>query len=228
VHDGAVYAGQVSFHRGNDWTELAVLDRSIEQSTSNEGELIAVGQLSGAFQRSGILRRDLVAPSYRQESFGETRSRYFPKLPAAEVETFEYPKPLSPLFWALYGEPVADFVRAAQAVKYVVETLGQGFKWNSDISGQNDRALDAIRVLRLLISPTVAYPTISGDGRIIEELAAPTLLASLSLMALQDICGIGRIAICEKCGRRFPTNSKGYACSARCRWALQKRKRRAR
>jgi hypothetical protein len=42
------------------------------------------------------------------ESISEGWGLYFPEVPEAEKDNFNYPVPFSQRFWRLYGEPLED------------------------------------------------------------------------------------------------------------------------
>ena len=216
---------QVSFHKRHRWAEMRAMGPG---EGGVEGALVDDAHLAGLFTAPGVLLRDLDRPFYRMEPFGQTWSDYFPSIPSSEIERFAYPAPLKDSFWEIYGEPVGAFLEGAHALRRAINFLQEPLDRSQGSREEEERMAAGIQVLEHLVDPAALYPAIGPDGHVVEQLGAPSLLASLGLMALQDLGGIRRIARCRTCGKPFVTSSPdGQNCSRECRWTGQKRQQKA-
>ena len=60
------------------------------------------------------------------EQFGKTWARFFPSVPYDQWESYRYPKPLTQEFWALYHEPIEEFIRTAALLEGPPDDAGEG------------------------------------------------------------------------------------------------------
>ncbi|MGO9452244.1 MAG: hypothetical protein ACLQDV_14550 [Candidatus Binataceae bacterium] len=157
----------------------------------------------------------------------EKISGFFPEIPDSNLSydwsTYAYPMPLSPEFWRVYAEPVAEFVRAAIIFRDAIDVMSaKGPPRSADRRGCLD-------LLKGLLSPVgMTFQIVSGKG-IRARLSAGSLLATLSAMALQD-APKGQVRQCEECGTIFISGKHPWTryCKKRCRSAAQQRSFRAR
>jgi hypothetical protein len=161
------------------------------------------------------------------ESLSVTWSRFFPDVPQDQRETFSYPEPLTKEFWTQYAEPLADFlsgthalrelhqaIRLFQAQSAVVRRLG---KLQAALAGGPELMCEG-----LVAGVSIALQW-SRSRQVHLKWVAGSLLASLTMMMLQDLSS-GRALQCPGCGRPFVSGAyQARYCSVRCRWVVQKR-----
>lgn len=173
--------------------------------------------------------RNVSENTFEEEPLSKTWARFFPSVPESDKDDFNYPGPLSERFWRLYAEPVHDFLDAARSLRSALRALGQ-MKPYEEASDEERREIvggrDTLHSLTRSVSPTIA---LLEDGSIRQEWIAPSLLASLGMMALQDLSEDRRIRSCTACGSIFLTSAyQAQYCSPRCRNRAQKQRHRER
>ena len=190
----------------------------IEQDVIVEGE-------SPPHDRAGVMLHpidDSVEMVF--EPFGKTWARFFPSVPHDQRESYRYPVPLTQKFWALYHEPIEEFIRTAALLEGPLTTLA---KDRETVPGLTTRSVDdyalAIHALNEYVE-TVRWHLQQTPGGMVQRWASPSLFTSLVLMALQDVAGAKRPRICLTCRRLFvsPAYQARY-CSLRCRHTMNKR-----
>ena len=158
------------------------------------------------------------------EPFGKTWPRFFPSVPHDQRESYRYPVPLTQKFWALYHEPIEEFIDTAALLEEHLTTLA---KDRETVPGFTIRSVDnyalAIHALNEYVE-TVRWHLQQTPNGMVQRWASPSLFASLVLMALQDVAGAKRPRICLTCRRLFvsPAYQARY-CSVRCRYTMNKR-----
>ena len=122
-------------------------------------------------------------------------SRFFPSVSEPDRERYPYPRPSSPAFWQLYAEPVADFLKAANALRDHVAAL-------------RPESSSVDRIARPERTPPMQRP--SGP--------TPSLLAMLYAMVDEDIASGYHAAACAECGSPFLSETRRTRyCSPTCR-----------
>lgn len=223
--DNAVLAAQFSYHRAWRWESFARVAEDQVGDASRQGEVIDEGEVAACFPKPGVMIRGLIAPDYKFESLSSSWAQFFPAVPAEEAETFPYPLPLTMDFWALYGEPVADMLAAAAALRAVFDEFSSGVDLKSVLRERPEQVAVAVQGLQHVIAPACPMPVISADGFVQERLSTPSLLCSLGLMMLQDLASFRRLFRCQVCGRPAVAGSnKTRNCSERCRDLGKKRR----
>ena len=160
------------------------------------------------------------------EPFGQTWTRFFPSVPHDQWESYRYPQPLSEKFWALYCEPVEEFMDTATWLKEKLTTLAEGRETTDDgraVSYPDDYAL-TIHALNDRVGTVRWFLQQRPDG-FVQRWGSPSLFTSLVLMALQDVAGAAkRPLICRTCSGIFvsPAYQARY-CSVKCRHTMNKR-----
>ena len=152
----------------------------------------------------------------KDEPLHDTWARHFPDVAPAERITYAYPAPTDTEFWRIYGEPVGEFVMAACF-------LAQCLK---DITHPADRAASAAGRLHLatLAGFGAPYLDAEADGSLRQRWITGSLLASLALMATEDLSQ-HRLHACERCARFFFSDAyQARYCSEKCRHTMQKRR----
>ena len=208
------YQIQVQFRRNPGGWETV-----IEQDAIGEGE-------SPSHDPAGIMLHpidDSVEMVF--EPFGQTWARFFPSVPHDQWESYRYPQPLSEKFWALYCEPVEEFMDTATWLKEELTTLAQGRETTDDgraVSYPDDYAL-TIHALNDRVGTVRWFLQQRPDG-FVPQWGSPSLFTSLVLMALQDVAGAKRPRLCRTCRGLFvsPAYQARY-CSVRCRHTMNKR-----
>ena len=161
------------------------------------------------------------------EPLSETWARFFPAVPAEARDTFAYPQPLTNSFWEMYAEPLQDFLSGARAL---MELL-------SAVQMQTTRKLRSLHelttggglpiVIQGLVAPTGVAVRFRKNGRTELDWVGGSLLASLTMMMLQDL-SFGRAVQCP-CGQLLVSSAyQARYCSRRCRWRFEQRKHRKR
>lgn len=161
------------------------------------------------------------------EPLSETYARFFPGVPAEARNTFVYPQPLTNAFWEMYAEPLQDFLSGARAL---MELL-------SAVQMQTSRKLRSLHelttggglpiVIQGLVAPTGLAVRFRKNGRTELNWVGGSLLASLTMMMLQDL-SFGRAVQCP-CGQLLVSSAyQARYCSRRCRWRFEQRKHRKR
>lgn len=176
-----------------------------------------------------VIAQDASANRFEEEPLSKTWARFFPSVPEAERESFNYPVPLSEPFWKMYAEPVDDFLDAARGLLSALRALGRMKPYkeaSDDERSELVRGRDALHSLTRSVSPTIE---LSEDGSIRQEWIAPSLLASFGMMALQDLSEDRRVRSCAACGSIFLTSAyQAQYCSPTCRNRVQKQRHRER
>lgn len=211
-------------------TATAHLGRVIEPTDSIRAQdLVSDSDLASNWPSPHVIIRDVSTNRLEEEPLSKTWARFFPSVPEGETDTFDYPVPLSEGFWRMYAEPLDDFLDAARSLRNALRALGQ-MKPYKEASDEERREIvggrDALHSLTRSVSPTIA---LLEDGSIRQEWIAPSLLASLGMMALQDLSEDRRIRSCAACGSIFLTSAyQAQYCSPRCRNRAQKQRYRER
>ena len=158
------------------------------------------------------------------EQFGLTWAPFFPSVPSDQWESYRYPKPLTQEFWALYNEPIEEFIGTAALLEAPLTTLA---KDRETVPGFTIRSVDnyalAIHELNEYVE-TVRWHLRQTPNGMVQRWTSPSLFTSLVLMALQDVAGAKRPRICLTCSGLFvsPAYQARY-CSVRCRHTMNKR-----
>jgi len=180
--------------------------------------------------RSSVLIRPLDDLELQPEALADTWYRFFPSVPERERETFSYPVPYSPMFWALYAEPVTDFWRAAKLFASIVEHLGLAAIPGARAS-EGSEALareQAVEMLNLWRKDVSQVLVDEGEG-LRQEWVSPSLLVSFAEMFVQDLVAGARGRYCQCCGHWFVSAAyQACYCRTACRLRQQKRNLRAR
>jgi hypothetical protein len=124
------------------------------------------------------------------------------------------PLPNEEAFWREYGEPLEEFVGAGLRLAAAIDPLV------SAGSEQPDERLVAlgIRDLNELARPVSPAVATDAGGRRRLTWGVPSLLGTLALTIMGEICGGARVISCRSCGVPTVTRSeRGAYCSARCR-----------
>jgi hypothetical protein len=154
-----------------------------------------------------------------QRPLGLELAGFFPSVPEDELDTFEYPLPLSPEFWRLYCEPVHAFLDAAVRLRSCAQRLNP-----RNLVASISRDAAAIMLNRLLAQNTRVVQIRRTDNVLEQRWYCPSLLSLLAAMLVNDITE-GRFTFrCPGCRSAFV--SSGYQsryCSSECRHREQKR-----
>ncbi len=160
---------------------------------------------------------------------------------------FSFAQPLMPTFWRYYGEPVEDFINGARSLSKAVRSLHEArlgwvemhpeqrprrskrrtaaaAPWTErEATGVREWGLRELRTLLNGVGPVVRWD--DREGQYVHEWAAPSLLSTLALQALEDIAGGQRVITCAVCGKTRVTRSAEAAyCSKRCYWTMHQRR----
>lgn len=152
--------------------------------------------------------------------------RYFPGQPLDRWGQ-PCPKPLTPEFWAVYGEPVQDFLDQCQSFVDAISELGNA---SPEELGGVGSLCEGQYVLNQLSASVTPLIEISAESRrFVLRWRFRSLLASLAMMVLQDLTENRRVFTCQNCGTVFVSHSpKAAYCGNRCRKTAEKRRQRDR
>jgi hypothetical protein len=164
-----------------------------------------------------VVISDLRTGAIHEEPVATTWARFFPSLPRTRRPPARYPLPLTERFWRNYAEPVDDFIAAALALRDALDALRA--------ATSRDRAR-GVELLNHLVAPISVALTQHGTHRAY-SFQSPSLLATLAMIAMQDLTKGQRPAACLACGVPFlaRTSASRY-CTIRCRSTEQKRRQR--
>jgi hypothetical protein len=154
--------------------------------------------------------------TWTRRPLGAAWGPYFPDVPADEKDTYAYPRPLSPAFWAAYGEPIELFVSAALLLSDTLHGLGAARRGDRAPGGEAraGKVDPAFFSLTAGVRPVLLAP----PGGCQRAWRTKSLLGSFAMMACLDLTAGWRILACDVCGAPFAAG--GYQtryCSARCR-----------
>ena len=154
--------------------------------------------------------------------------RHFPEVPPSERDGFEYPMPLSDLFWSQYGESIADFRNAVRRLLAILDKLalaGPLDQLPRDVASEVLGGRAELHSL-LLVSPALGIET---DGSFSPRWVFPSMLAMLAFSIWQELMEVRSVRHCKRprCRKVFFANrSTQEYCSARCRQAEEKSRQR--
>jgi hypothetical protein len=155
------------------------------------------------------------------EPLTKTWARFFPDVPVGERDTFAYPEPLADSFWESYAEPLQDFLSGARALRELLIAI----RVQRTSGPQADHAAlsgGLPIVVSALAAPAGLGAELGKPGRIGLNWVGNSLLASLTMMLLEDLSG-GRALQCQ-CGQLFVSHAyQARYCSRRCRWRFEQR-----
>jgi hypothetical protein len=169
---------------------------------------------------------------YREEPLSRAWGRFFPHVPAAEAEIYQYPNPQSDDFWRSYGEPIDDFMTGARALRSAVEGLAKVARpattWQEEADREREISVGWQDLNKLLSAVNPVLQFTDGEKPRLEW-DAPSLLAHFALMVLLDVAEDRRLYRCAACNRIAVAKSREASyCSDTCRERMQKRRSRAR
>jgi len=137
-------------------------------------------------------------------------------------DNFRYPVPLSDRFWKLYGEPLDDFLRAADNFRHALIAIRQR---RAPRSIHESVDLDTgLRFLQGMLAPVSMTADFKPGRGIRPKWISGSLLAAMTVMALADM-GAGRVLRCMECGKPYISKriKQTRYCSKQCRWRVQMR-----
>ena len=175
---------------------------------------------------SGVMGHPLSSFEITREPFTPTWTKFFPSIPSDQQETYPYPHPREDAFFWLYSEPIDEFLRAAGELIGALETVAWSKAQDRPDFGPLSAFANAIHELNGLAAATrpVSWP--QGDGSLRDLWVAPTLLASLARMALQDLTRGNEVRFCANptCHRLYVSSAyQARYCSEKCRHTVNKR-----
>lgn len=186
----------------------------------------------------GALIRSVAGPDVEHCSIEDAMSPYFPTVPEAERDVFRYPEPLSESFWALYAEPVQEFVWAGGRIGHLLDQM-----YSLEEVSDNPVIQAGLVARRKLYGGTTEdisqqLETLSEDCREVAVREAPgcwtkrrmfsSLIGALATMVQEDLDAGCRPERCKECGSAFLTSAyQAKYCSVRCRNTAQQRRYRA-
>jgi hypothetical protein len=186
-----------------------------------EGEPVPVDCRSWPIRATAIIRRidgELGGePLPLEQPIEDEWGRFFPGVPTADQEAFQYPRPMTDEFWRLYAEPVEHFIHHALVFQQAVAPLFRSNPLSKVID-----ASTATAYLRRLLAPVRVSPQLEA-GEYQETVRCPSLLSHLAKMASQDLEGNRRDLLRCPCGQDFVTDrSNSRFCSNACGWRILK------
>ena len=179
---------------------------------------------------ASVIISPLFSGELQERGLGEAIGRYFPSVEGADLDTFEYPTPLSDQFWRLYGESLSEFRAAIGQFVDMVRRLGnQGplEQLPEDALGDLSRARAELHTL------TSASPAlgIDNDGNFLPKWAFTSLIGAFGFSVWQSLIGGSSVKHCARprCRNVFLTAQYNRIyCSPKCTQAEQKARQRGR
>jgi len=150
---------------------------------------------------TGVMVQDRDLGHVIWEPLGQTWTKFFPAVPETERDTYPYPNPSEDEFWEIYGEPVGEFLRAADGLSATLAEIARERERSSPTSF--DACIPALERLNRYAAAVRLWVFPNRDGRLSQFWIAPTLLSSLAMMALQDLAEQREVRECQTCGRLF-------------------------
>ena len=192
----------------------------------NVGQVVSLRQVPRGWPEPSVLLQDLQRETWAREPLSGAWARFFPDVSRLDADVYPYPRPGTEDFWRLYGEPVHEFIAAAELLLRAVKQLGPGRAAGGRQTREIRAAVDRLNLLLGPISPAADW---SDRRRLRQEWHAPSLLSHFALMALFDLTEQRVPRNCDTCGQLFVTSAyQGTYCSDKCRRTTQKRRYRAR
>ena len=148
--------------------------------------------------------------AWTHERLGETWATFFPDVASSDVETYQYPCPLTDEFWRQYAEPVDEFLRSVSAVWEVFSFL---------TGAPNEMSmLQALDELRPLVQPAGAVLLLPRPDTFRRVWTSPSLLGWFALCITEDLAEHARARRCRVCKTPFLSSAyQARYCSPRCR-----------
>lgn len=110
-------------------------------------------------------------------------------------------EPASPGFWEVYGEPIHDFVRRADAIQIALEALRVGDPSPLNRLASHNR-----------------HAIVMENGQPTPRWTSRSLIGAMVAMAMQDVIGGGHVLVCAGCRAVFVSRAyQARYCSQRCR-----------
>jgi hypothetical protein len=191
----------------------------LADKTARRGAVAGQGHWTAA--QPVVHLHKLATDEWATEPLTTTWARYFPDVPAAERAMYAYPAPYSTAFWRLYAEPMEDFVLAADRLRKAILAAARFLDSGDELAD----APVGPQLLNAIVAPAGPALLPTDDGYE-QRLVSPSLLGSLALMAQLDLAGRRRIIRCrnDKCRQLVvASNYQTLFCSARCKYAVNKR-----
>lgn len=177
-------------------------------------------------QTPSCLIQPLFSYRYEADALGETIGKFFPDVAPEDLETYEYPLPLTGDYWRQYGEPLQEFQWAVGDFRNMVENLS-----HKDRNDQRSRMLakrgeDQLNAMLASVNPQV---WLDPEGSVMPEWTFPSLLAIFAVEVSQSLTRGMSIQHCSRprCGKFFFSSQYNRAyCSDRCRNSEEKARQR--
>ncbi len=208
--------------------DIQTLTTTLKGHRQQRGKIVSGAQWHGS--ACDVLIHNFWTGDWEEEPITKTWARFFPRIPAEQRATYQYPEPYSDEFWHLYAEPVDDFLAAARMFKQAFDSAAL-FKESEEIDDGGDGIKPTMGKLNALV-PAVGPALVKlPDGGVEQRVVSPSLLGSLAVMAQQDLASDRRVIRCanDKCRLVFVV--VGYQtrhCSRQCAFVAEKRAYRAR
>jgi hypothetical protein len=238
-HDGSARdVSQASYIRtGGRWFRNVRITSSLRPSDFSPSEKQRGARMTSASTWPGPIVRNWYwyALEWKDDPLTGKFSEFFPRIENGNKiqGDFQYPCPGTLDFWSVYGEPVGEFARWAQRFRQGVEIVSRhlsGYRplLDSGVADEDFAINEAYKMLESL-NNTIGIDYQPRDGKLTEELASPSLIASFSRMVFEDLIEGRRILRCDNCGSVFVSDEpRAKYCSTRCRHTAQSRRYRQR
>lgn len=182
------------------------------------------------YSPAGAFASPLFSNQHEFKTLTEALGNYFPMVPRSELESYEYPMPLSEGFWHQYAEPLGTFRRTIRRLKEIPVKLSQAGPLDLIPSDMLRTALDGRAELHsiLSVSPGIGLEL---DGSYSPKWAFSSLIAMLGFSFWQRLVAGESLRQCgrSRCRKLFFSRlgSKRY-CSDKCRNNEEKSRQRKR
>ena len=156
-------------------------------------------------------------PAILCERLDKTCGSFFPRVPPG----FACPRPLSVEFWRLYGEPLSQFLQAAETLRNILIVLAQN-EVGDEVRGR------ALSVLDCLSESTSVSPKPTKPGSIKKAWSSPSLVSAFATMIILDLSDGLKFYACQECKAPFLSRRDRRFCTTVCRNTGLKREQRER
>lgn len=170
----------------------------------------------------------LFSEAVEEQTLDRALGQFFPAVEAAELETYEYPIPMSEEFWQQYAEPLGRFKSAIRDFREILENLTQAGPPEHLPDSVLRSVLRAKTQLQAILSVSPAL-LLMDDGGFAPRWAFSSLIAVAAFEVWQQLIGGQSVRHCRRsrCRRLFiPSNNAREYCSDRCKMAEEKARQR--
>jgi hypothetical protein len=175
------------------------------------GEPIPKALIPPDWPPPGVVLWHFAQFNWQEESLSSSLLPYFPHVRNSR-ETYLYPCPGQPRFWAEYAERLCEFVAWAKNFHDVLLCIS-GFSSRTASERQISLANEGMYLLESLASAvSTSIELERGTGRFLRKWRSPSLLSSFAMMVIDDMEKGHRVRICPNCDIAFRSDTDLCLC----------------